>query len=317
MNVELDKLSALLTAREGPEQGLALVETLREQVPWEELLARVTVHGHPFDKYPVTAEDREPFQEAYKLTLGRFEPIIDGVYRRAQIAERTNLVLRLLALAPRELEVRGAKVVWVDGNDGVIDASALVRALPQLESLMLVSCELDDWDELSRLALKELRLYRCRRFEAIASYRAERVWIGETTISDGRAFGAVTELYLRGRVHAKALRAFRSLRFIRCIGWSACTNELLEAMATLPALEIIDVDQTVKALVRGTGKYAQADLSVFARTPELRVLKLRKTHIDPHKLDALVGHPTLETIQLDTKWRRRVPKKVRSELPFV
>ena len=56
--------------------------------------------------------------------------------------------------------------------------------------------------------------------------------------------------------------------------------------------------------------------SPFANSPKLRELRLRKTHIDPHSLKALVGHPTLAVLELDSKWKRRIPKDVRRELPL-
>lgn len=315
--IELDKLVSLLTAAEGPEQGLALVETVRDDVPWEDLLVRVTVRGHGFDRHPIRPEDQEPFRVAHKLTLGLFEPIQDGVYRRNRITERTNLVLRLLALAPETLEVRQAEVAWIDGNDGVLDGRALASAFPRLASLMLVRTELDDWNELSRLPLEELRMYRCRKFDGTAVYRPVRLWLGESSVHDGRAFDAVRDLYLRSGLHPDALRSgFRSVRMIRCLGWSSCTNALLEAMAELPELEVVDVDQTVKSTRRGTGEYVKADLSGFARSPKLRILRLRQTLIDPHRLHPLIGHPTLESIELDAKWKRRIPKQVRRDLPL-
>ncbi len=317
--VELEKLVALLTSEEGPEQGLALVETLRDELSWEELTVRITANGHPLGYVSgLNKSDNEGFREAYRLTLGLFEPFVRGVYRWERVASRVSLVLRLLRLAPAELSVRQATELIIDGNDGVIDGAALVAAFPKLESLMLLRCELDDWDELSRLPLEELRLHSCRGFDAISEFRCKRLGLSQTNVQDGRAFGAVTHLTTRGVIAADAIGPFTSVRSIRCLGWSGCTHELLTAMASLPSVETIDVEQTAKATLRKPGpvEYATADLSPFATTPKLRVLKLRQTQIDSASLESLVGHPTLEELFVDTKWTKRLPKPIREALPL-
>ena len=318
MSVDPEKLVSLLLAEEGHEQGLALVETMRDEIDWEDLMVRVTAHGHPYDRYPIAESDNEGFRPAFRLTLGRFEPLMNGTYRRQRIAQHTNLVLRLLALSPPELEVRREPAICIDGNDGVIDADALVRAFPELQSLALARCELDDWDALSRMQISELRMWRCRRFAGRQRYACTQLGVSETHIAAGTSFAGVTRLVMRGGIEAKALRQFRSLRTLRHLG-SSCYNELITAMATLPELEVVDVDGTVRATERGTSpvRYVGADLAPFRDSPKIRELRLRGTLVDVHRLHPLLGHPTLEVLELDAKLRRKIPKQVRRDLPLV
>ena len=319
---DLDALFSLLLSKDAGhvEQGLSIAEALHDELVWEPLLERVGVEPVGAIQVPgLTIDDHAGFASLHRLELGRYHPFGGRSGSNAKReSQRFHMVLRLLSFAPTELvgEITATPTLWVDGIDP--DLALLARVFPKLESLALTHCRQVELDGLAELDdLRELRLYEVKETTGSTPLAVRRLGLVRASPRDGGPFRNVTDLTTRTAISADALARFRSLQHLRCLGPNGITNRGLEALAALKQLETIHVDGTTKVrIVEESGRihYTPADIAKLAKLPRLRELVLYQTVVDPHGLEPFIDHPTLKHLALDTKWRRRIPKRIRRQL---
>ena len=309
------------------DQGVMAADALGDPALFDHLLADVQVLRPKENLPPMPSRAREALALAVALPTLLPGPRFDGP--GPDMPARQRALLGLLAVAPadsREAQrIRRVRRLWVYGHRGALDVAPLPRAFPALEQLVLATCsELENLDALGSLAaLRELAFVDLRSVDTRGVELPPSCW------TVGMAGCGVVHVEGLANVHRLAfhtnvttqriqlLRGVREMTFTETARVRIAHVHALSELAQLESLEIDEIDEYETLVPNQPWRRKAVPVEVFVKCPHLRALKITHARVENESLRALIGHPSLERLEIDAAYFRELPRETKRSLPFV